>query len=133
MSDLRILVVDDAPEVRAVVKGIIDLHNRGWMVIGEANNGEAGVELARNEQPDLVLLDISMPVMDGLEALPEVRDASPRAVVVVLTGFPSDAAREQSFTAGAHGFVEKDDMVDQLIPHLEAILTTVQSPPSAEQ
>lgn len=122
MSEMRILIVDDAPDIRAVVKEIINLRDTGWHVIGEATNGAAGIELARSEQPDLVLLDISMPVMDGLEALPGMQQVAPNSVVVILTGYPTRAAREQAIAAGAAGFVEKDDIVCRLVPHLEAIL-----------
>jgi DNA-binding NarL/FixJ family response regulator len=63
-----------------------------------------------------------MPVMDGLEALPHLRRAVPGAAVVVLSGFPSDAAQRAALAAGAHGYLEKDALVDSLIPRLQAIL-----------
>lgn len=120
-SAVRVLVVDDAPDVRRLVEVLINERD-GWRVVASARNGEEGVEQARAAQPDLVLLDISMPVMDGLEALPQVRDAAPKAIVVMLTGFPSRAALQSARDAGADGFLEKSDLVDRLLPDLEAIV-----------
>lgn len=119
---LSVLVIDDAPEIRTIIRCIVDLHNQGWAVIGEASDGEQGVSAAHVNQPDLVLLDLAMPVMDGLEALPLVHDAAPNAVVVVLTGFPGDETRAAAFDAGADAYLEKDDLVSSLIPKLEHIL-----------
>ena len=79
---------------------------------------------ARNSQPDLVLLDIAMPVMDGLEALPLILEAAPGAVVVMLSGFPFAVAGRGALSAGAHGYLEKSDLVGSLIPRLERILET---------
>ena len=63
-----------------------------------------------------------MAVMDGLQALPRLRQSLPDATVVVLTGFPGDAARDAALAAGAHGYLERDTMVGTLIPRLQAIL-----------
>lgn len=125
MTETRFLVVDDAPEIRRLVSEVIRLRNQGWRVVGDASNGREGIEQARTEQPDIVLLDISMPVMDGLEALPLVREAAPTAIVVILTGFPSSAARDSAMEAGAHGFMEKDELVEQLVPRLEGLLAAL--------
>lgn len=125
MTDTRFLIVDDAPEIRRLVEEVIKLRDQGWRVVADARDGREGVEQARAAQPDIVLLDISMPVMDGLEALPLVREAAPTAIVVILTGFPSTAARDIAIEAGAHGFMEKDELVDKLVPQLEAIISAL--------
>lgn len=128
MTDLRILVVDDAPEFRRLIGVLIDRHGHGWTVVAQAADGREGVEQARAAQPDLVLLDISMPVMDGIEALPLIRQAAPAAVVVILTGYPDATVRGLVASAGAHGFLEKDDLFRSLVPHLESILAAVPEP-----
>lgn len=79
----------------------------GIEVVGEAADGTAGIELAREQQPDVLLLDVSMPVLDGLAALPSIREASPGTRVVMLTGFSDEGMREQALGNGAAGFVEK--------------------------
>lgn len=122
MSAVRVLVVDDAPDVRSLVRAVINLHDRGWEVIATAGDGQQAIVQAAAYQPDLILLDLAMPVMDGLQALPLVRDAARNAVVVVLTGYPSEAARDTCLAAGAHGYLEKEDIVATLIPRLERIL-----------
>lgn len=125
MTGVRVLVVDDATEIRRLLRAVIDLHDRGWRVIADAPDGQQGVEAARDSQPDLVLLDIAMPVMDGLEALPLVRSVAPDAIVVVLTGYPTEAARASALEAGAHGFLEKEEIAKTLIPRLEQIIAAL--------
>jgi YesN/AraC family two-component response regulator len=122
MTETTILIVDDAVEIRRVIEALIDRRRKGWRVVGTASNGAEGIERAREQRPDLVLLDISMPVMDGIEALPGLREVVPSALIVILTGFPASAARESALRAGADGFLEKDDLVRNLIPRLEAII-----------
>lgn len=122
MSDLGILVVDDSPDIRRLVEIIIRMRDHGWQVVGLARDGQEGVHMALAEQPELVLLDVSMPVMDGLEAVPLIRQAVPSAVIVMLTGMASPAVRDSALGAGADAFLLKDDLVHSLVPQLESIL-----------
>lgn len=126
---MKVLIVDDAPDVRRLLCTLIETRAKGWTIAGEAGNGRDAVDRAVAAQPDLVLLDLSMPVMDGLEALPLLRAAVPDAIVVVLTGFPDDAARREAMAAGAHAYVEKADLVRGLIPTLEEVVGRM--PPGA--
>lgn len=118
----RVLVVDDADDVRALVRAILGMDGR-FCVAGEAADGVAAIEQAQALQPDLVLLDLSMPVLDGLEALPGIRTAAPRAAVVVLTGFAEDSTRAAADEVGATGYLVKDNLVGQLGPSLARILS----------
>lgn len=79
----------------------------GLRVVGQAKDGREAVQLAASEQPDIVLLDLSMPEMDGMEALPLIRSVAPNTKVLVLTGFASTEIREQALAAGAVAFLEK--------------------------
>ena len=79
----------------------------GLTVVGEAGDGAEAVTLAREIQPDIVMLDVAMPVMDGIEALPLILEAAPRARVVMLTGFATDEFRTKALAAGAAGYLEK--------------------------
>jgi DNA-binding NarL/FixJ family response regulator len=118
----RVLLVDDAPEVRRLISVIISVSDSDWQVVGEAENGAGAIAAARDTRPDLVLLDIAMPVMDGIEALPEIRAAVPKACIVMLTGFADRTLADTARQAGANGYLEKDDLVTNLVPAVERIL-----------
>lgn len=125
LEDLRILVVDDSEDLRDLIAMVIRRHPSGWQVVATAAEGEQAVTEAREHQPDLVLLDIAMPVMDGMQALPLIRQAAPDATVVMLSGFPYETAGPGALEAGAHGYLEKTDLVRGLVPRLERILEQV--------
>jgi YesN/AraC family two-component response regulator len=123
MTDgIKVLIVDDSEDLRELLSMVIERHPSGWRVVATAAEGEEGIEEARSNQPDLVLLDIAMPVMDGMQALPQIREVAPEAVVVMLSGYPFSAAGQNALDAGAHGYLEKSDLVRGLIPRLERIL-----------
>lgn len=124
-DNLSVLVVDDSDDLRELISMVIERHPRGWHVVATAAEGEQAVVEARSSQPDLVLLDIAMPVMDGLQALPLIRAAAPDARVVMLSGYPYETAGPGALDAGAHGYLEKSDLVHSLIPRLETILEQV--------
>lgn len=102
----RIVVCDDVDDFRTFVTILLD-RTPGFRVVGQAKDGREAIEVATAEQPDLVLLDLSMPEMDGIEALPLIRAAAPHARVLVLTGFTSTSLRDQVLAGGASGFIEK--------------------------
>jgi DNA-binding NarL/FixJ family response regulator len=79
----------------------------GFEVVGEAANGREAIELAARTQPDVMILDIAMPIMDGIEALPEILQAAPGTRVLILTAFGSERIRAQALQAGASGYLEK--------------------------
>jgi YesN/AraC family two-component response regulator len=123
MTDgLSVLIVDDSEDLRELLSLVIAKHPRGWRVVATASEGAQAIREARDSQPDLVLLDIAMPVMDGLQALPHIREAAPNAVVVMLSGYPFSTAGQGALNAGAHGYLEKSDLVKGLIPRLERII-----------
>jgi DNA-binding NarL/FixJ family response regulator len=119
---LSVLVVDDSPDLRELITMVIQRHPDKWHVVATAEQGREAVDEARAAQPDLVLLDIAMPVMDGMEALPLIREVAPEAVVVMLSGYPFATAGAGAIEAGAHGYLEKSNLVRGLLPRLERIL-----------
>jgi CheY-like chemotaxis protein len=123
-QNVNVLVVDDSADLRELISLVLERHPDSWTVVGTAAEGQQAVEEARARQPDLVLLDIAMPVMDGMQALPLIRQAAPNAVVVMLSGYPFATAGQGAINAGAHGYLEKSDLVRSLIPRLEHILET---------
>lgn len=117
---LRVLVVDDAEDLRLVVR--LALEREGtFVVVGEAGDGRAAIEAAQALQPDIVLLDLAMPRVGGLEALPEIRAAAPEAQVVVLTGLPRHDNEPAARAAGAVGYLEKGVPSRRLVDELVSI------------
>jgi YesN/AraC family two-component response regulator len=102
---LRILIADDAPDIRLLLK--MYLTDSRLEVIGEATNGAEAVEMAGSEKPDAVILDLAMPVMDGLEAIPLIKKASPGTKIVVLSGFDADRMAERAMSLGAETYLQK--------------------------
>ena len=102
---LRVLIADDAPDIRLLLR--MYLSDSRLEVVGEATNGAEAVEMARGEQPDAVILDLAMPVMDGLEAIPHIKNASPATKIVVLSGFDADRMAERALGLGADTYLQK--------------------------
>ncbi len=119
----RILVVDDAEDLRMLLRLRME-SRKGLHVVGEAADGVAAVELASELQPDLVLLDLAMPRMDGLEALPLIRAAVPGVRVVVLSGFNQSTLAGKALEAGADHYVVKGGSMRELLDLVESMFAT---------
>ncbi len=116
----RVLLVDDAEDLRTLLHIKLEL-SEGFEVVGEAVDGVDAVEQATLLQPDLVLLDVAMPRMDGLEALPLIRDAVPGVHVVVLSGFNEETMAENALAAGAEHYVVKGAPLGDLVELLQSL------------
>jgi DNA-binding NarL/FixJ family response regulator len=123
IASFRVLLVDDMAGLRQLVRMTLESSDH-FIIVGEAGDGVEAIEQARDLTPDLVLLDLSMPRMDGLEALPLILDASPRSKVIVLTGFESERISSKAVSRGAIACLEKGitpvELVDSLLDLLEA-------------
>ncbi|MGE5273704.1 MAG: response regulator [Verrucomicrobiota bacterium] len=115
----RTLVVDDHPLTRAALVGLLEQHD--FPVVGEAADGDEAVERAREVQPDLVLLDLTMPGVGGLEALPRVRAAAPACEVVVLTASGTEENLLAAIRAGAAGYLLKTEPPERIAEMLEGV------------
>jgi len=116
----RILIVDDEPQIRDILRKIIDRH-KNWIVCGEAADGVQAIDRAAELKPDLILLDISMPNLDGLSALPRIREQCPDSGIVILTLHESlDMARASS-AAGAWAYIAKSLASTELVPEIEKV------------
>jgi two-component system NarL family response regulator len=109
----RLLVVDDVPLFRAGLTSA--LNGAGYDVIGEAADGESAVAVAESEQPDIVLLDILMPGMSGIDVLGKIRAVSPASEVLLLTGSESEEDLVAAIRGGARGYILKDMPFDELV------------------
>ena len=117
----RILVVDDAEDLRMLLRLRMESRS-GLTVVGEAADGVAAVEMASELQPDLVMLDLAMPRMDGLEALPLIRAAVPGVRVVVLSGFNQSTLAGKALEAGADHYVVKGGSMSRLLELVDSLL-----------
>jgi DNA-binding NarL/FixJ family response regulator len=108
----RILIVDDHPLTRDALSGLLAQH--GFDVVGLAAGGEEAIGMAAELQPDLVLLDLSMPGMDGLEALPRIKAVAPDTKIIVFSGFSARRLAERSLALGADEYVEKGAPMDAI-------------------
>ena len=116
---VRAVVIDDAADIRELMT--IVLRRAGMEVVATAPDGRAGVEVVRAERPDLVILDLAMPVMDGVEALPLIRELVPDGRIIVLSAF-TGAVSDQMLEAGADGYLEKGTPLKEIVAYLEAAL-----------
>src|SRR3954471_439433 len=104
---IRVVVVDDSYDLRLLVRLALE-READFTIVAEAADGSAGVEAVGAHKPHLVLLDIAMPVMDGLQALTLIREECPGSIVVMLSAFTgSSGAIDRAMGLGAHGYIEK--------------------------
>ena len=125
---VRVVLADDTTEIRMLVRLGLELDGR-FDIVAEAGDGEAAVRACGEHQPDVAVIDLAMPVMDGLEAIPLVRRASPATRIVVLSAFSSNHMATEAKRAGADAYVEKGAASEQLVRIL-ADLTDLPKPPS---
>ena len=116
----RILIVDDHPLTRDALAGL--LSQNGFDVVGQAGSGAEAIAKAAELTPDLVLLDLSMPEMDGLTALPKIRGASPTTEVVVLTASEDEDNLLGAIRAGAAGYLLKSEPPDRIVSFLRGVV-----------
>ena len=115
---MRIVVVDDEPDVRTTLRALLEARTT-FTVIGEASNGEEALELVAELKPDVVVMDVVMPVMDGITATRQITDQFPDVFVMAYSG-DKHVIRDM-IEAGAIGYVSKGDTPNQLVYFLESI------------
>jgi two-component system, NarL family, response regulator LiaR len=132
-GEIRVLIVDDHTMVRQGLRTFLELQDHSMpriLVVGEAENGDQAVQLASRTQPDIVLLDLVMPHMDGIQATPKILAESPRARIIILTSFGEEDKVLPAIRAGAQGYLLKDIQPDELVRAIrEAYLGNVQLHP----
>jgi signal transduction histidine kinase len=132
-TPISVVLADDTADLRSLVRTLLE--REGFEVVGEAGDGNEAIELAARLQPDLLLLDLAMPALDGLEALPRIRSGSPRTKVVVLSGFQAAQVSEEAREGGAHAYIEKGTAPADLVATLRQVLggsrPTAPGPPPA--
>ena len=116
----RILIVDDVPELRQIFRLLLDTDDR-FEVVGEAADGFEAIERAGELKPDLVLLDIAMPNLDGIAAIPEIHKAHPGVKIMVLSGFQTPRLTERALASCASAFLEKGASSDRIVDLVQEV------------
>ena len=116
-APVRVLIVDDQAPFRSVAAALVR-RVRGWEVAGEAESGEDGVRLAAELAPDVVLMDINLPGMSGIEATRRIVAASPATAVVLISTYALEDLPQDARRCGAVGYVRKDDLTPRLLTGL---------------
>src|SRR5229473_1855628 len=118
--DLRILIADDHTLMRHGARGFLQ-SRRGWKIVGEAANGREAVQKVKKLRPDVAILDISMPELDGLEATRQIRETLPDIKILILSMHESDQMVRRVLQAGAQGYVLKSDLGECLVKAVESV------------
>ena len=122
-----VLLIDDTPEIRMLVRRALE-RSGGLQVVAEAGDGASGLDAARTHQPDVVLLDIAMPVMDGLEALPLIRETLPGATLIMLSGFGATQMVDKALALGADGYIQKGHTMGDLVARVHELMDVADAP-----
>ena len=117
---IRVLITDDHAVVRSGLRALLSLHD-DIEVVGEAKDGVEAVEMAAENALDVVLLDLEMPRLDGVHAIPKILEASPKTRILVLTSFATDEKVFPSIKAGAVGYLLKDSTADDLVSSIRQV------------
>lgn len=120
MKKLRILIADDHPLVRQGLRSVLEAQP-GWTVCAEAEDGRSAVKLGLELKPDIFLIDVTMPVLNGLDATRQICRERPDAAILILTMHESDQLSEDLIRAGARGCILKSDSPRQLLAAVEAV------------
>lgn len=121
METVSILIADDHAVVRRGLRALVETHPK-WKVIGEASNGREAVALAAKAHPNVAILDISMPELNGLDAASQILKASPHTRILILSMHTAEELIEKTLGAGASGYILKSDAEKDLIVAVEALL-----------
>ena len=118
-KDLRAIIAEDDAALRCTLRQIVETRCE---VIAEAENGQVAVELAGALNPDIVLLDISMPILNGFEASQRIRNQLPHVRIVIVSSHSDPAYVEQAFRSGAQGYVFKGSAIVQLVEAIQDVI-----------
>jgi PAS domain S-box-containing protein len=116
-----VVIADDSADIRQLVRMLLEMSEE-FEVLAEAADGHEAIAAAASHKPNLVLLDHSMPNLDGLTALPTIREVSPESTVVMLSGFSADRLADTAIASGASAYLTKADLATDMVPALKRIL-----------
>lgn len=120
LNPIRILIADDHPMIRIALRSMISMEPN-MTVVGEATNGAEAMTMFQKARPDITLMDINMPIMDGLEAMTTILDEYPHARFIILTNYDSEEDVFRGLEAGAMGYVLKDSSQNSLVDMIQSV------------
>ena len=120
IRQIKILTVDDHPLLRQGIAGVIQ-GEKDMLVVAEAANGREAIEMFRSRRPDVTLMDLQMPDMNGIDAIVAIRQTHPQARIIVLTTYEGDALARRALKAGVAGYILKDMIRTELLDAIRAV------------
>jgi DNA-binding NarL/FixJ family response regulator len=120
MRQIKILTVDDHPLLRQGIAGVIQ-GEKDMLVVGEASNGREAIEMFRSRRPDITLMDLQMPDVNGIDAIVAIRQEHPQARIIVLTTYEGDALARRALKAGVAGYILKDMIRTELLEAIRSV------------
>jgi DNA-binding NarL/FixJ family response regulator len=117
---IKILTVDDHPILREGIAAVIQ-GEKDMLIVGEASNGREAIEMFRSKRPDVALMDLQMPDMNGIDAIATIREEHPQARIIVLTTYEGDVLARRALKAGATGYILKDMIRTELLEAIRAV------------
>ncbi|MBL7161702.1 MAG: response regulator transcription factor [Anaerolineales bacterium] len=120
MDEIRILLVDDHAILRDGIRSLLEKDTQ-LKVVGEAGDGRAAIEMTRKLQPDIVLMDVAMPLLNGLEATAQIKQSHPNSKVLILSMYDYESYIRQALAAGAAGYILKDACSQELIDAIHCV------------
>jgi len=117
---IKILTVDDHPLLRQGIAGVIQ-GEKDMLIVGEAANGREAIEIFRSRRPDVTLMDLQMPDMNGIDAIVAIRQEHPQARIIVLTTYEGDALARRALKAGVAGYILKDMIRTELLEAIRSV------------
>ena len=117
---IKILTVDDHPILREGIAAVIQ-GEKDMLIVGEASNGREAIEMFRSKRPDVALMDLQMPDMNGIDAIAAIREEHPQARIIVLTTYEGDVLARRALKAGATGYILKDMIRTELLGAIRAV------------
>ena len=117
---IRVVIADDTPDIRLLLRAALGREG-GFEVVGDAGDGAEAIRVAAETQPDAIILDLAMPVIDGLQAIPQILRESPRTRIMVMSAFTRSGMQAEALAAGAHAYIEKGESLESIIRGVRAI------------
>jgi DNA-binding NarL/FixJ family response regulator len=117
---IKILTVDDHPLLRQGIAAVIE-GEKDMLIVGEAANGQEAIEVFRSQRPDVTLMDLQMPDMNGIDAIATIRQEHPQARIIVLTTYEGDVLARRALKAGATGYILKDMIRTELLGAIRTV------------